>query len=78
MKAYQFLFNPIRGRQFWLTSEEGLLEVPMARSMPWRPVKRKREALEGINKSQTKISKEDREMMCRICLVEGYSRIHCP
>ena len=79
LKAYQFLVNPIRGRQFRPISEEGPLEAPMVRRMLGGPVKRKsREPLEGKNKSQTKLSREGRVMRCKICRAERHNRICCP
>lgn len=32
-KTYQFPVNPVRGRQFWPTSEEGPMLAPTVRKM---------------------------------------------
>lgn len=79
LNTYEFPINPLTGRKFWLTSEEGPLEAPMARKMPWRPVKKRRKgALEGKTRNQAKLSRKGRVMRCRICCDEGHNRIHCP
>ena len=76
LKAYQFNISPVKGRSFWPTSVERLMLPPMTKRMLGRPPKkRKREPLEGRNK--TKLSKEGRMLRCGICHMEGHNRKTC-
>ncbi|XP_039129497.1 uncharacterized protein LOC120265617 isoform X2 [Dioscorea cayenensis subsp. rotundata] len=78
LKAYQFNISAVKGRRFWPTSEEGPMLPPITKRMPGRPAKkRKREPLEGKNKSNTKLSKEGRVFKCGICHMEGHNRKNC-
>ncbi|XP_039133310.1 uncharacterized protein LOC120270379 [Dioscorea cayenensis subsp. rotundata] len=78
LKAYQFPVNPLRGRAFWVTSEEGPLLPPIVKKMPGRPAtKRRREPMEPRNKSKTNISREGRVMTCSICHTKGHNKARC-
>lgn len=78
LKAYQFPVNPLRGRAFWATSEEGPLLPPIVKKMPRRPAtKRRREPMEPRNKSKTNISREGRVMTCSICHTKGHNKARC-
>lgn len=79
LSAYQFAIRPLRGREFWPTSEEGALLPSIAKRMPGRPTKkRRREPLEGKKKSITKLSRVGRTMKCTLCQGEGHNKAGCP
>ena len=76
LKAYQFNISLVKGISFWPTSVEGPMLPSMTKRMPGRPPKkRKKEPLEGKNK--TKLSKEGRMLRCGICHMEGHNRKTC-
>lgn len=51
MKAYEFVVNLVKGREFWPSREEGSLLTPMFRRMPSQFVKKRiMEPLKGRNK----------------------------
>ena len=55
LKAYQSFVSPVKGREFWPSSEKGPLLPSMVRRIPRRPAKKRREPMEGKNKSRIKL-----------------------
>lgn len=70
--------NLVRGRAFWPTSEAGPLLPSIAKRMPGRPPKKKREPLEAENKSKKRLTRAGRIFKCRLCKKEGHNMRGCP
>ncbi|WOL20365.1 hypothetical protein Cni_G29170 [Canna indica] len=77
LKTYEFLMEPLTGKDTWPQVEGPHVLPPPVKKMPGRPKKKRRREVHE-EESSSRLSKRGVVMSCSLCKQDGHNRRSCP